>query len=47
MFKLAQPLKLVKHYDNAEIQQGSLYKGQASNSKLFQSEYLKIISDEK
>lgn len=44
MYKLAQPLSLVKHFDDKLIQANALWRGQHNNSELFQSQYLKLIN---
>lgn len=44
MFKLAQPVSLVKHIEDEQVQSTALWRKQFDNSELFQSQYLKLIS---
>lgn len=44
MFKLSQPMDLVRHIEDEQVQSSALWKKQFDNSELFQSQYLKLIS---
>lgn len=44
MFKLAQPVNLVRHIEDEQVQSTALWRKQFDNSELFQSQYLKLIS---